>query len=902
MGKKVKTGKSRQDKFYKLAKETGYRSRAAFKLIQLNRKFGFLQNARVCVDLCAAPGGWMQVAHQNMPLSSLIIGVDLVPIKQVGTCVTFAEDIKSEKCRQLIKKELKTWDVDIFLHDGAPNVGKNWIFDAYQQNELTLFALKLATEFMKKGGWFVTKVFRSKDYHALMWLFKKLFKKVFATKPQASRHESAEIFIVCEGFLKPDKIDPRLLDPKHIFKEMEKEVDESWEKGNQVSQLFKVIEKEKKKPVGYEEGETIIFKKVSVKDYLANETFAELLANYNEIDIDDDECLNHETTTTEVKECCKDLRVLGRKELKLLISWRKKLLKYFEDKKKEQGENVEETEDIAKGEEVEMDGVEDEEKGEEEEDDLDAAIKATVETEKKEEKKKKKKEAKKKQKLRERIAMKMVHVGDKFDETRDDEMFDLKRVTMGAKGLKSVVGGDEDDSSINGAVEMPEVEESESSDEDDPLPMKKKLVSFKKTDDDDDDYEISPLSAKKDLDYMGERVANETVDSDEEEVPDDLEHDSDVDVQDEEEDDNMDDDSDVDDTDESNPLIQSLAGDKTKEERLKRKTSVWFAKDVFNDVDDDDEDDEFEINRVQEERRKKRKKEKLVTKQEEKKLGSDGEGKKEDGEDDSDSDDDSDDDSESEDEQIKRKIRAEETEKRRHQKDDFEVVPASSTGAKGGGSAGHNQPSKAQMLDPEGLAIASYMIQSRKNRREIEESGFNRWVNNDKHLPDWFVKDEKMHWRNRAPVQITKEMVEEYKKREMEINARPIKKVAEAKARKKKKALKQLEKVKKKAEAVVEKEGMGEKEKALEIRKMYKKALNRKKTETKLVVSKKGGKGVKGSKPAKGTKYKVVDARLKKDKRAAEKNTGGKKGGKKGKSGGPAKKGGAKSGAKAGKR
>ena len=88
---------------------------------------------------------------------------------------------------------------------------------------------------------------------------------------------------------------------------------------------------------------------------------------------------------------------------------------------------------------------------------------------------------------------------------------------------------------------------------------------------------------------------------------------------------------------------------------------------------------------------------------------------------------------------------------------------------------------------------------------------------------------------------------------------------------------------------MVEKEGMGEKEKALEIRKMYKKALNRKKTETKLVVSKKGGKGVKGSKPAKGTKYKVVDARLKKDKRAMEKKGGNKKGGggggKKGKGG-----------------
>ena len=91
--------------------------------------------------------------------------------------------------------------------------------------------------------------------------------------------------------------------------------------------------------------------------------------------------------------------------------------------------------------------------------------------------------------------------------------------------------------------------------------------------------------------------------------------------------------------------------------------------------------------------------------------------------------------------------------------------------------------------------------------------------------------------------------------------------------------------MKKKAEAVVDKEGMGEKEKALEIRKMYKKALNRKKTETKLVVSKKGGKGVKGSKPAKGTKYKVVDARLKKDKRAAERKAGKKGGAKKGGSG-----------------
>ena len=190
--------KKHKDPFFIKSKLQGYRSRAAFKLIEINNKFKFLNKNTILLDLGSSPGGWSQVASDIIKKGK-ILSVDILEMENIRNVNFlkgdfFSEDIFKKICNFFNNK------VDVVISDMAANTSGNKNLDSYRTGELCMNAMDLAKKVMHKDGVFVSKVFMGSIFTEIDAKAKKNFKKVVKYKPLSSKQESKELYIYCKGF------------------------------------------------------------------------------------------------------------------------------------------------------------------------------------------------------------------------------------------------------------------------------------------------------------------------------------------------------------------------------------------------------------------------------------------------------------------------------------------------------------------------------------------------------------------------------------------------------------------------------------------------------------------------------------------------------------------------------
>lgn len=182
----------------------GYRSRAAFKLIQLDEKYKFLGKGKTIVDLGCAPGGWTQIAVERNKGSGQVVGIDILetePIKGATLiCQDFTEPEAADKLKELLQGE-----ADIVMSDMAANTTGHQQTDHLRTIALVETAYEFAKEVLAEGGIFIAKVFQGGAEGELLADVKKNFKKVGHFKPDASRSSSPETYLVAVGYKKSAK-------------------------------------------------------------------------------------------------------------------------------------------------------------------------------------------------------------------------------------------------------------------------------------------------------------------------------------------------------------------------------------------------------------------------------------------------------------------------------------------------------------------------------------------------------------------------------------------------------------------------------------------------------------------------------------------------------------------------
>jgi len=196
-----KAWKQRQnnDPYVRQAREEGYRARAAYKLIEIDAKDAIFKGTRRVVDLGAAPGSWSQVARRHLTLDARIIALDLLEMEPIEGVDFIQGDFRDDEVLKSLEERLGGESVDLVLSDMAPNLSGIAPSDQARSVHLAELALAFALDWLDDRGFVIVKVFQGAGFDELLTEFRRSFTKVKVRKPDASRSESREVYLVGSG-------------------------------------------------------------------------------------------------------------------------------------------------------------------------------------------------------------------------------------------------------------------------------------------------------------------------------------------------------------------------------------------------------------------------------------------------------------------------------------------------------------------------------------------------------------------------------------------------------------------------------------------------------------------------------------------------------------------------------
>ena len=188
--------KQKRDIYVRQSKVDGYRARSAYKLIEINEKFKIFQNEMSVLDIGAAPGSWSQYVSKVVKNGTLI-SIDLKKMENIQNSIQIEGDFTDFKTQSKIKKYFKD-EINVVLSDMAVNTTGIKDIDSIQTGELCIEAMNFSKEIISANGFFISKIFMGRSFNEIVAAGKKIFKELKVFKPQSSRKDSKESFIICK--------------------------------------------------------------------------------------------------------------------------------------------------------------------------------------------------------------------------------------------------------------------------------------------------------------------------------------------------------------------------------------------------------------------------------------------------------------------------------------------------------------------------------------------------------------------------------------------------------------------------------------------------------------------------------------------------------------------------------